>query len=209
MELKNTAIVEKLVESIDYRKTRLHESIAGFPVSAEEYQDLPVKERMRTAEKVLRGLADVSAESKWGEARQTQARQIPLLSARTDVALSARVGYDQGRWINAMNDTHWSKFPGLWVYVRATDLATGINAEPVFFGELEFGPYKVDDGSRYGKWIQEDHVNVGKATYPLKAEESQDVIGIIDEVVCGLIESEVARRRGLGAAALTETQNMT
>jgi len=208
MELKYDGLVEKLIDELDDRIEASGERARQFPASRQEYMALPVGQRMEVAKNCARKYGAKSGGQPGTSATFTTARET--------VVIEARLGFVSEHGTSALNDYQISKYEGIEVSARAIDTTNGINTGFSGLGEVEWGGYHVDDGSRFGQWIQGIHANLPYTEppspraltnrVPLDAPEASELVSIIDEITCTAIEGVISRERQFGSVVVAASQ---
>jgi hypothetical protein len=204
MELKTDGMVGKLIDELHDRTEAIAERARQFPMSREEYLALPIDQRMEVARDAVKRYGAKDGKSSEAVGTFTTEQEATVIVARLE--------YGPERGTSALNDYFISKYESIGVSARAVNTNNKVATGFSWFGEVEWGGYKIEDGSQFGKWIHELHANLPYTVPPspqvrsrpvaLNAPEAADLISIVDEITGSIIEGVVARERQLGNAAV-------
>lgn len=199
MDVGKDSRYNRLFENLEYRKNKLIEDTRRFPASAEEYQALPVDERMAVA---------ISALRQYGEHHSFSASYARVVSIepeeRPGLTLGASVTY------KVKSDWGSGKRPeGIEVSVWARDPAAQVAShDEVLLGELRHGAYRDEEGEPQNGW----HLVTDRdgSTATLNSSRAVDALEFVDLAVTGIIDGELAaERKRLGGQAISGANQPT
>jgi hypothetical protein len=213
MELEQIPLAGNLIDQIDEQRDQLIQQTESLSGTREEYLALPLQERMEMARNITSKYA-CSREHHSKAPGEGWPASVVMTTDRADLVLDARVAYrpEEGRPTYG-DDYEILKYPDVSVWIRARDTKDDLASGFSMVGRVVFGPYKVEDGTKYGKWLRETHAEVFRkqpqqlsrsvqTEWPLEAPEASGIIEIIDEAATSIIEGVVARHRRLGGIAI-------